>query len=556
MGELKENAGHASLSAASVLFAGEIAQFAFDPVFGGKCAFAKSARAALAFPAAKSLVVLMPRRSSSVNLLIEKELEGLDLGGASLRKVYPDEVEAGADVWKEELLCAALAKVAAGAEHVYFLWGDTPFVDAALASSLFARHVEYGAEYTFADCYPAGLAPEVFAAGILPAIAQLAKGLTAPPARDTLFGVIKKDINSFDIETDIADDDVRALRVTLACDTLRGRKLCEALEGITAQNYAAVIRERAEALRTLPAFYAFEISARCPFECGFCPYPQACAERGGSSGAASATELGNFMPLERFKDALKKIACFSDDAVISLSLWGECAFHPEVASFAEEALRYPKFSLLIETTGIGWEDGALERMRAAAMAAESSPDFFLRPAGAINWIVSLDAASAKTYGELRGLDSGVSVNLFEEATSFVFKLKEMFGGRVYPQLVRMRKNEAELEDFYRYWKEKAGCVIIQKYDGFCGLLPDERPADLSPLVRSPCWHLKRDISVLIDGTVPFCREDVAAKSSLGNIFFDSLEDIFAANGELYKSHIKGDYKGICANCDEDYTFNF
>ena len=548
MGELEKNADSASLSAASVLFAGKIAQFALDPVFDGKSAFARSAEAALSFPSVKSLILLMPRRASSVNLLIEKELEALNLGGASLRKVYPDEVEEDADGWTEALLCSSLAKASSGFDCVYFLWADTPFVDGELAASLFGRHIEYSAEYTFADCYPVGLSPEIFAAGILPVIAELAKELKGPPARDTLFSAIKKDINSFDIETDIAEDDVRMLRVTLACDTLRALKTCEALEGINARNYAALIREREEALRSLPAFYAFQISGRCPFECAFCPYPRALG--------SSPVNRAEFMPLESFKAALEKIAAFSDDAVISLSLWGECAFHPEVASFAEEALKHPKFSLLIETTGLGWQDGALEKIRAAAMAAESEPDFFLRPAGAINWIVSLDAASAKTYGALRGLDERMNANLFDEASAFVFKLKELFGGRVYPQLVRMRKNEAELEDFYRYWKEKTGDVIIQKYDHFCGALPDERPADLSPLERAPCWHLKRDISVLLDGSVPFCREDVAGASALGNIFYDSLDGIFAANKGLYEGHIKGDYKGICANCDEYYTFNF
>ena len=547
MGEKEKNADSASLSAASVLFAGKVAQFALDPVFGGKSAFARSAVAALSFPAIKSLIVLMPRRASSVNLLIEKELEKLELGGAELRRVYPDEVEAGAPEWTEALLCAALAASACGFDHLYFLWADTPFVDVSFAASLFGRHVEYGAEYTFADCYPAGLAPEIFAAGILPVIAELAKELKGPPARDTFFGAIKRDINSFDIETDIAEDDARSLRVTLACDTLRGLKTCEALEGINAQNYADVLNERQEALRTLPAFYAFQISGRCPFECAFCPYPQM---------SASGGARGGFMDLERFRAALEKIACFSDDAVISLSLWGECAFHPEVASFAEEVLAHPKFSLLIETTGIGWQEGALERIRAAAAAAQGAPDFFLRPAGAVNWIVSLDAHSPKTYGELRGLGEEESSRLFEEATSFVFKLKELFGGRVYPQLVRMRKNEAELEAFYRYWKEKSGDVIIQKYDHLCGALPDERPADLSPLVRSPCWHLKRDVSVLLDGAVPFCREDVAGTSALGNIFYDSLDGIFAANNALYKSHIRGEYGGLCGKCDEYYTFNF
>ena len=556
MGESEKNADSTSLSAASVLFAGKIAQFAFDPVFDGKCAFARSAEAALAFPAVKSLTVLMPHHASPFIPQIEKELSSLPLSGARLSKFYPDDVDGASENWTEALLCAALAKAAPEARHIYFLWADTPFVDVSLAASLFERHIEYSPEYTFADCYPAGLAPEILASGILPVIEDMAKDLKGFPARDTLFNAIKKDINSFDIETDIADEDARMLRVTLACDTLRNREACEGLKGISAKNYATVIRERQWALRTRPAFYAFQISGRCPFECAFCPCPRVSSSNAGRASKASAVSGSGFMELKQFKAALEKIAAFSDDAVISLSLWGECAFHPDAASFAEEALKYPKFSLLIETTGIGWQRDALERIRAAAKAAESAPEFFMRPAGAVNWIVSLDAVSAKTYGALRGLNEEEGARLFEEASSLVSWLKENFGGRVYPQFLRMRKNEAELEEFYRYWKEKNGDVIVQKYDHFCGLLPDERPADLSPLERVACWHLKRDVSVLIDGSVPFCREDIAGENVIGNIFYDSLPDIFAGNKGLYEKHIKADHGGHCGKCDEYYTFNF
>ncbi len=549
MGKLETNA-------AAVLFAGKATRHAFTPAFDGMSAFARATKASTSFPAVKRLCVLMPYRSSSLIAQIEKEIESLDLSGVELVKIFPEELEGKHSQWSEELLCAALVKASKGMDHAYFLWADTPFVDAGFASSLFERHIEYSPEYTFADCYPLGLAPEIFAAGILPVIADMAREMLAFPARDTLFNVIKKDINAFDIETDIADDDVRMLRLTLACDSARNLAVCEALKGINAQNYAKFIRERQEALRTRPAFYAFQISGRCPFECAFCPYPSVCSSSGGKEGGASATLRSDFMELQHFKGALEKIAEFSDDAVISLSLWGECSFHPEVASFAEEVLKYPKFSLLIETTGIGWQAEALERILAAAEAAQAQDEFFLRPAGAINWIVSLDATSSKMYGELRGLGGAESEHLFTECSNFVFWLKENFKERVYPQFLRMKKNEGELEEFYRFWKEKNGDLIIQKYDHFCSSFPDERVADLSPIERMPCWHLKRDVSVLIDGSVPFCREDAAGNELCGNIFLESLKDIFAKNAKLYKNHISCNYEGICTNCDEYYTFNF
>jgi len=42
-------------------------------------------------------------------------------------------------------------------------------------------------------------------------------------------------------------------------------------------------------------------------------------------------------------------------------------------------------------------------------------------------------------------------------------------------------------------------------------IPERKVADLSPVIRFPCWHLKRDISVRLDGTVPMCRADIGSR---------------------------------------------
>jgi spiro-SPASM protein len=123
-------------------------------------------------------------------------------------------------------------------------------------------------------------------------------------------------------------------------------------------------------------------------------------------------------------------------------------------------------------------------------------------------------------------------------------------------MVRMNENETELEAFYRFWKEKIGQVIIQKHDSFCRTIPDRRVADLSPLVRHPCWHLKRDMCILSDGTVPFCREDLYASRSCGNAFTDEFAAIWDANRTLYEQHVRGVHEGMCGACDEYYTYNF
>ena len=120
----------------------------------------------------------------------------------------------------------------------------------------------------------------------------------------------------------------------------------------------------------------------------------------------------------------------------------------------------------------------------------------------------------------------------------------------------MEESEEALESFYRYWKERTERVIIQKYSTFGGILPQRKVTDLSPIQRFPCWHLKRDLHILIDGTVPICREDVRKTTAIGNVFDEPLTEIWERQGEWYTRHIAGDYPDLCRDCDEYYTFNY
>ena len=87
-------------------------------------------------------------------------------------------------------------------------------------------------------------------------------------------------------------------------------------------------------------------------------------------------------------------------------------------------------------------------------------------------------------------------------------------------------------------------------------------SDLSPVKRRPCWHLQRDMNILLDGTIPCCREDLAAlkgkgsKASPGNALTEDLSLVWERGMDLYLEHSKLAYNGICAGCDEFYTYNF
>ncbi|HTX74409.1 MAG TPA: spiro-SPASM protein, partial [Rectinemataceae bacterium] len=423
-----------------------------------------------------------------------------------------------------------------GMDAVFFLWADQPLLDPRLAQSMLESFRRYRAEYCFADGYPVGLAAEILSPRIVPALRTLAGSLPPEPARDSLFAVIQKDINSFDIETSISKVDLRDLRLALVCDTKRNMLLVERLmaAGVRDESSAnEIIPRRLDLLRSLPAFVQVQLTGGCPQTCSLCPYPQF----GGDILARR-----DVMDRVRFGSLLDQVQELSGDAVIDFSLWGEPSLHPEIEALIEDTLSRPEFSLIVETSGIGWDRSVVERIAG-------------RHQERLSWIVSLDAWSPELYSRLRGPG-------YSEAVGFAEYLISQFPRGAYVQCVRAKENEAELEAFWRGWKQKTENVIVQKYSSCAGFLPERRVSDLSPIVRRPCWHLKRDLSILLDGSVPLCRECVRKEVMLGNAFEPGgLRAAWEAGEPYHLAHVQASldpgkaYPGPCTVCDEYYTYN-
>ena len=417
-----------------------------------------------------------------------------------------------------------------GFDDVYYFFADCPFLDIDITASLYERHARYLAQYSFSDGYPYGLVPEIVATEIVPKLRSLAEGVDSRVERDTLFSVIQEDINAFDVETDLSPRDQRMLRVSLSADTLRNVTILErivAAGGTDAESITSILDNRPELLRSQPAYVSVQITDGCPQSCSYCPFPQF-----GGDIVANRNE----MALSGFARIASEVARFCGDAVFNISTWGEPAYHSDLEAIVEAALSISGMSMVIETSGIGWKPGVIERLSQ-------------RWESAITWILSLDAVDAALYRQLRGDGLGEALRTAEI-------LLDVAKDTAYIQAVRMRESEEALESFYRHWKAKTDNVIIQKYATHGGTLPERKVTDLSPLNRFPCWHIKRDLIVLLDGTVPVCREDVDRAHILGNLFEDSIELVWERGEDWYNCHIRGDYPDLCRNCDEYYTFNY
>ena len=462
--------------------------------------------------------------------------------------------------WTQKGLLEELSKASAGYDITCFAWADCPLLDPALAGALSERHLRYAAEYSYADGWPYGFAPELLAPGTAGILRKILNDDDGPVERDTLFKILQKDINAFDIETEISPVDLRHYRLNLAADSKRNLLLLSRLmrAGLSSASQAeAFVTGKSDLIRTLPAFFCIQVSGGCPQTCSLCPWPIYGAEGGPVTGRK------DFMPKAQFAPLLDKIADFAGDAVIDLSLWGELSLHPDRIELIEMVLSRPALSLIVETSALGWKTEELEALAVSASQAGARKNHM----APLSWIVSLDAHDSARYREVRGAG-------FAEARAFAKTVLSLFPRDAYVQAVRVKDYEDDIEHFYRSWKgedmpaallsagRKDGShIIIQKYDDFAGALPKKQASDLSPVKRRPCWHIQRDMNILLDGRVPRCREDLEALRGKGgpvwgNAFTEDLSIIWERGAALYGEHCASVYSGICAGCDEFYTFNF
>lgn len=506
--------------------------FCLEKQFGGK----SSAELALKWASSngtKTFVLSVPENSEKLSSVVA----GISPSSSSEIEIIEE------DSWTASKIALKIAECCKKSEcdSALYSWIDTPFLNNSITKKLLGMHAEYIAEYTFADGFPYGVAPEVINAGTASIIANLA-GEDASATRTALFDVMKREINSFEIETLVSDFDYRPLRIFLESSSKGGLVSCSALFSslnlnendiaeFDADELCSVASKNPLVIRNIPHFFDIQITSKVNHKTLYSP-----------ENANIGIENLPDMSVCEFEKLAEKISEFSPGAVVSLSAFGEATKHPDFLEFVG-ILSKKGLRILVETDGLCVDSEFVSSVAGKISGSE------------IDWIVDIDAADSSVYAKVRNAPESD----FQKAVDAVSALSVAFKNHVYPQLTRMNENEENLEKFFRFWRNAEspsnGKIIIKKYDSLCSALPDRKPADLSPLRRVPCWHLSRDFVILSDGSVPKCRS--CGKSQiLGNAFAESLSDIWDSASPVYAEHVSGNYREKCGGCDEFYTFSF
>ncbi|MFC1577315.1 radical SAM/SPASM domain-containing protein [Candidatus Omnitrophota bacterium] len=164
---------------------------------------------------------------------------------------------------------------------------------------------------------------------------------------------------------------------------------------------------------------------------------------------------------------------------------------------------------------------------------------------------SLDAVSKELYEKIRvGAD-------YEDTYGNILEFLRLKKEKKLPlpvtsvNFVLMKTNEHELDDFKAFWKDKVDYVVIQQ---LVNINPDKTSkAERRRIARRfRCPQPFQRVEIRADGLVIPCCSGFGEKMPLGNVFKDSIKNMWKSYQEehLREIHKKGEYfkDPICLKC--------
>jgi spiro-SPASM protein len=174
--------------------------------------------------------------------------------------------------------------------------------------------------------------------------------------------------------------------------------------------------------------------------------------------------------------------------------------------------------------------------------------------------VIININSIRNYENLHGVSLSDRQTVFKNIDVLCAELEKTnpaLKKNIYVQTLKIVDNERELDEIFDFTDQKGISFLLQKYNSFIGMMPEKRVSDMTPLDRSFCWHLRRDIFVRAGGDVVFCKQDVRNNRIRGNIRTTPFTQILDSLKTDWENNYKKIYPGFpdCESCDEYYTFN-
>jgi len=253
------------------------------------------------------------------------------------------------------------------------------------------------------------------------------------------------------------------------------------------------------------------------------------------AGLAVGTQREN-LTLEKTKSLFSELAS-AEGTRVTLAGIGDPLLHPHAFEIIKAAHEEGRATINVETDLLDLSDQQLEQLAACEADVIS---------------VNVPALSPRTYAAVMGRDA---LAMALDNVRRLLALRNQRGSVpiVTAIFTKCRQNLAEMEPWYDQWIRALGAAVVRGPSDFVGKIPDVSVGDMAPSGRRPCARLAARVTILSDGTIVACEQDVCGSKPLGHIGRDRLADVWKGGMQsLRDDHLAGNLTNqpLCAGCRE------
>jgi MoaA/NifB/PqqE/SkfB family radical SAM enzyme len=342
---------------------------------------------------------------------------------------------------------------------------------------------------------------------------QLGHDLLTSPNCATVPAPVARTLHRFTLDTDR-----QVLRISQATEALNGQLMSSGAEDLVQRIHAH------RQVPDLPREVVLELTTRRATKAIFRP------------GAALNIHRPD-LSLDTAENLFRQLSTL-DGTRLTLAGVGDPLLHPDVFTLIDAAAMDAGLHLHLETDLLDLTEESLSRLAASHLDVLS---------------VHLPALTPQTYARIMGCDGLAKV--LENIRRFVAERQARRAGVpiLVPVFTKCRDNLPEMEPWYDQWLRALGSAVIQGPSDYASQIPDPGPSDMTPPKRTPCARLSSRLTILSDGTVVACEQDVLARKPMGHLTRHPLRDIWRQSFEPLRSDHQQSlfqYHPLCHQCRE------
>lgn len=425
-------------------------------------------------------------------------------------------------------------KESEGYDNIIYIPCNMPLFSVEETIKLAKIHEENIAYFSYGENYPLGIVPFIIRRNAFERLFNMIKNKDIKISENAIRDIVFIDPNFFEIEILVSEYDMRYYRLYLFADCKRNSILISRL--IDYKNYDEIvkaIKENPVIRRTLPAYIEIDINNRqniinkSLFLC--------------ESLKEELSKEEKNITFNDFKNIFDKLADFCEDFHLSIGSFFEPLINEEIFEILDYATKNKKANIYLETNALLLNSDKAKKL----LDLQNNRDN-------LSVIIHLDAIDENIYnkinkiygrGDIKTVLSNIDYYLIREPKN------------TYLQITKQKINFDCLASFYKYFEKYKVEIIMQKYYTYRGIIEDNRVGDMSPLIKTGCWHLARDLFIDAYGDIYICRYDIKREKKISSIYENSLENIWKLFENYYSDNVF-DKLDFCKNCDEWYLYNF